>query len=400
MPTKVIDSLSHQTRTQKTVTPKDVQPQSSSAPLQSRPDLMHKKMSFSRVIGLAWLSAWRTEVFHLSLLRTLFSLRPFLFSILPVIFFQFSGSLALRSEQALMRLRSITGSEQTSNYILIGGILLSLVCISWFADMVIAPALAKLANARMDARKLSGTRAILNSVSEINQTIIIRLIHGLGLVLFLFFSAVILFTSQQLALGSRELLTYGFVAILIITILLAFHEVARWFSQSYVSTTASLKQGISLTFHNLTRKFLSKLGYGLSWLAGLAVYIALSFGLVWLEVYLLGNTPSFGLSIFYLAIITTGLYVLWTNWVGFSNNFWTTLSLKRTPQAQIAQALRNSEKVEKLRVWPILVVITILIVVVLGYFLIVITNVDVIIRGFSHISSSLPKNLQILVPKP
>lgn len=400
MSTKSIDPLSNQSRSIKPTESREVTRQASPMPLHSRDDLAHKKMSFTRIVGLSWLNSWRAEVFHLSLLRTIFSLRPFFFSILPVIYFQFSGSLALRSEQALTHLRHITASEQTSNYILAGGIILGLLCISWFADMVVAPALAKLANARLDSRKLSGTKALLNSMNEINQTIVIRLFHGFGLVLLLFFSGMVLLVSQQLAISSREHLTYGLMAIGVIIILLAFHEIARWFSQSYVATTASLGGGIGLSYRNIGRKFFRKLGYSLSWLIGLVFYISISLGLVWLEINLLSQTSNFGASVLYLAIITTGLYLLWTNWIAFSNNYWTTLTLKRTPHTQIAYAVRNSEKVEKFRIWPIALVFVILVVLVLGYFLVMITNVDIVIHAFSKISSSLPKNIQVLVPRP
>lgn len=400
MSTKSVDPLSHQGRSTKPPEPQEVTHHASSVSLQSRDDLALKKMSYTRIVGLAWLNSWRTEVFHLSILRTIFSLRPFFFSILPVIFFQFSGSLALRSEQALTRLHHITASEQTSNYILAGGIVLSLLCISWFADMLVAPALAKLANARLDNRKLSGTKALLNSIGEINQTLVIRLFHGFGFILFLFFSGMVLLVSQQLAVSSREHLTYGLVAVGLVIIFLAFHEIVRWLSQGYVATTASLGGGIGLTFKNIGRKFFRKLGNSLSWLMGLSLYLGASMGLVWLEIYLLSRTTNFGLSVLYLAIITTSLYLLWTNWIAFSNNYWTTLALKRTPHTQIAHAVRNAQKTERFRIWPVVLVFTILAILVLGYFFIMITNVDIVILAFSKISSSLPKNLQVLVPRP
>lgn len=57
-------------------------------------------------------------MFHLSIFKDHIFIATLFVQYLAGNLFQFSGSLALRSEQALTRLHHITASEQTSNYIL------------------------------------------------------------------------------------------------------------------------------------------------------------------------------------------------------------------------------------------------------------------------------------------
>ncbi len=405
MPTiKSIDSLSSQKSQRVTHKPVKVQTQKPHRPpeLQIRPSANNaeKKLGFGKIIGVSFINGWRADVFHLSLIRALCSLRPFVLSILPVIFFQLTSGFLLKPDQALQMAHGIISTEQISTYIYAGGMLLAILCLSWFADMVIAPTLEKVTKARLDNRQFSTGKLLLSSMSELNASFGLRLLHGVQFIILAVFIIIIFGIGQLLATNSHQQITYGLICLVITIVALAKNEAIRWFGQGYLSATNSLASTYKLLFYKLFHRPFHNIGYGLIWLTGLGVYFVISIGLVWAEIVALGNLGNIGLSILLLATVTTMLYLIWTHWFGFSNSYWTMLALKRTPKTVLNQEQTSRSGYQKLRIWPVVTVLAILIFIVVAYFFVMITNVDIIINVVHSISSSLPKNVQLFIPKP
>ena len=282
------------------------------------------KIAYLSLIWSSIAAVFRSDIFMLSFLRNLLSMRVLLFAILPLVYFQLRYMLILKPDQILVNLKSFVAPSNTFQFItwLAAGCLLALV--SWLADTIIYPALVRIRYQQLDDRKPLTKKALSDSLKGIIPNSLQKLTKSaLALVLIAIalagYYAMYIFGYGDLRLQIWLYVGFSLAVLVVFCIYVSF----RFWLQA--ATAIGSNQGKSKLVISAKQVVLhpgSAIWHGFNWLIGLAIFVAASLAMVWAEIYLLLKVQSVTLNILLLAVFTTALYLLWTIWSSSQIGYW------------------------------------------------------------------------------
>ena len=305
-----------------------------------------KRMGYWSLIGKSWRAVFDSNIFQLSLLRNLLSLRALFFIALPAIYFQVRYMLVLKPEQILGKLKNYISPQNTTILILIFGVILGAIIISFIADSIINPALFRYYYQKLGNRKPKMSQAIKDSMSLSFASVSQRLFKALVLIANLVVSAIIIYVAYVLGYGSLELqVVYFCLAGLIVLIQYAIYFYFKYWLQ--VSIAIGYTQGRSKLAMSIKQTILHPLaaiGYGINWVKSVVVVVLLCLAVDWLVVYWVGSLASIWLQLLTLAASSTLIFLLWIIWTSWQAGYWSAIIEHNAHKASLAFAPLEESK--------------------------------------------------------
>ncbi len=362
--------------------------------------LIADSTSYASYFTLLWsgiTAIFSSEIFLLSLLRNLLSLRVLCFAILPLVYFQLHFLSVLKPDQALVKLKLILAPSNTFQFIMLVSVVFLLMLASWLADTIIIPALIRLRYQQLDRRKALISAALADSLKGVVSNSLQKLTKLIVLIFVLVLVVVGYYAIYLLGYGSLsiQIWFYCLFSILVLVILCLFISFKFWLQASTAIGSGYGKSKFLMSIKQVSLHPGRALCYGISWLGFLSATIFASLGLAYAEILLLQTIQSVTANILWLAIFTTLLYILWSIWSASQVGFWTALVRSRRHPAHLV----FSSEGESGYMGLLVVVITILLIS--GAFLaICVAYSSQLSLVLSEVWSRLPDTIKINLTKP
>jgi hypothetical protein len=338
-----------------------------------------------------------SEIFLVSFLRNLLSLRTVFFAVVPIVYFQLKYILILNPDQILVNLKSTLSPQNTFYFVGVGLVLVLLVIASWLADTIILSAIYRYKYQKIDSRstRISGSIAdILKDIGAVSLNKLAKTTIFIGIIILFSLS---IYSMYIVGYGElKNQITLYILVSAVFSLLYLLFTKFRFYLQASVAVGMSSKPNKLIA--SATQSFLRparSLAHSAVWLVGLLFFIAISFGLSYLEVMVLNSTESFSLNVLYLSLITTSIYLLWTAWTALQAGFWAGLVNYEKSTSHIY--FQSDEDGGYLGLWVLAVV---LLLVVAMYFAISFAFSSEISSVLSQIWDKLPDTIKINIPKP
>jgi hypothetical protein len=354
-------------------------------------------MGYWKLIGKSWRAVFDSNIFQLSLLRNLLSLRAVLFIALPAIFFQIRYMLVLNPDQILAKLKNYVSPQNTTTLILIIGLVLGLVLVSFIADSIISPALIRYYYQRLGVRKPKMSQAIRDAMSLSFAGVAQRFFKAMVLLANLLVTSVILYAAYIFGYGSIDLqIIYLVLAGLLIIIQYSIYFYFKYWLQAGIAVGYTQgRSKVAMAIKQTLAHPLAALGYGFNWLKSVVVIIIVCLALDWAAVYLVDSSNIIWQQILILAVSSTLIYMTWTVWTSWQAGYWTAIIEHKSQNAELSFAT-----LEESKTWQFVSLIIILFIILGSYFVLSYMFSDRIIVGLEAIYSKIPENIKLNLPKP
>ena len=356
-----------------------------------------QRAGISEVLVSAWQGVFSADIFQMSFVRNLFSLRVIFFAALPIAVYQLRYVFVLKPDELLDGLRGFLAVENTTNILVFGLTVVTLAVLSWLADTLITPSIIRFRFSRLDNRSISMGRSIREASSEVLHNVAQKTVKLLVLLTLLAFVIGAGYASYVLGYGSISEQTsfiIGFGSLF--GVILVYYFALRFWLQviSSVGGTAEHSR-VGLGFKQLFYHPLISFGYGIIWIVALSIVVCASLAVTALVIYWLDNTDSVSLHILILAGSTTLICVLWSVWTAWQNGYWTKMihSRSRTIPLVMSQS-------DELKYWHFLVLIIVVLLVISSYVVFAFVFSDQIYKAIGSLKSALPETFKLNLPKP
>ena len=356
-----------------------------------------RRMGYWKLIGKSWRAVIDSNIFQMALLRNLLSVRAILFIVLPAVYFQLRYMLVLKPDQILAQLKNYVSPQNTTTLILIGGLVLGLILVSFIADSIINPALIRYYYQRLGSRKPKMSRAIRDSMSLSFAGVSQRFFKTGVLLINLVLTAIILYGAYIFGYGSIELqLIYLAIAGFLIIIQYSIYFYFKYWLQAAIAIGYTQgRSKIAMSIKQTLAHPLAAIGYGLNWFKSVAVIILLCLALDWAAVYLVDSSNIIWQQLLILALISTLVYMVWTIWTSWQAGYWTAIVEHKSQGAELSFAT-----LEESKAWQFVSLIIILFIIMGSYVVLSYIFSDKIIAGLETIYSRIPENIKFNLPKP
>lgn len=356
-----------------------------------------KRLGYFRLLGQSWKAVFDSNIFQLSLLRNLLSVRALLIALIPFVFFQLRYFLVLKPDQILERARSLFDPQNSSILITSAGLILAVVLISFLADSVISPALLRYNFQKLGKRKVKMYQSLADSMSLSYGSIAQRILKFLVFIVFASFVLALFYGAYVFGYGSiSEQISYiSVVAAIAIIILSLYFCFKYWLQASFAIGSKGGRSKIAIPFDRVFKHPINSIGMGLNWLVSLAVFASLGLGVAALEIYFVEITSSIMSQLLILAAGTTLVYLIWTIWMAWQSGYWSSIVEHYATTERL-----EFEVIPEPRYWQFVSLVIILLLVVVGFIIFSYMNADRLINLLQDISNRIPANLNINLPKP
>ena len=356
-----------------------------------------RRMGYWKLIGKSWRAVFDSNIFQLSLLRNLLSLRAVLFIALPAIFFQIRYMLVLNPDQILAKLKNYVSPQNTTTLILIIGLVLGLVLVSFIADSIISPALIRYYYQRLGVRKPKMSQAIRDAMSLSFAGVAQRFFKAMVLLANLLVTSVILYAAYIFGYGSIDLqIIYLVLAGLLIIIQYSIYFYFKYWLQAGIAVGYTQgRSKVAMAIKQTLAHPLAALGYGFNWLKSVVVIIIVCLAIDWAAVYLVDSSNIIWQQILILAVSSTLIYMTWTVWTSWQAGYWTAIIEHKSQNAELSFAT-----LEESKTWQFVSLIIILFIIMGSYIVLSYMFSDRIIVGLEAIYSKIPENIKLNLPKP
>lgn len=352
---------------------------------------------FFEVQAFAWRSVASADIFQMSFIRNLFSLRVLFFATLPIMVYQLRYTLVLRPDELLGHIRSMLAVESTTNILVLGLVIVTAALISWLADTLITPSIIRFQFSQLDNRNTTMGQSVREASSEVLHVI------GQKIVRVFIFSAIFLVglvasravyilgygsLNQQIGLLTIMAGLFGIIAV--------FYFALRFWLQVITAVGGTAERSrIGLGFRQLFYHPLMSFGYGIFWIASLFIAILVSFALILLVIYGLDNTSSVALHIFILAGSATLLCIIWSIWTTWQSGYWTKMIHSRSRAIPLVLS-----QLDELKYWHFLVLIILVLAVMVLYIVLAFIFSEQIYALLRSFEATLPDTFKLNLPKP
>jgi hypothetical protein len=355
------------------------------------------KPTYTAALKESFLSILNIDIFGLSLLRNIFSLRVIFFVLLPFAYIQLKYLLVLKPDQLLANFRSVVSPDNTFDFLIWGLFILVICIISWLADSALLPTMYRYKYQKLDGRKVNIGRSFLDIINNFLTVISAKFVRFIQAILGVLILILILYAVYLLGYGSLKLqLTWLTVLSLVLfVVLMVFCNFKYWLNiVTAVELYDSEKKYKRIIKNTLLRPF-SSFGHGVSWLFGLALTITLSLAAAILEINILITAPIDLSTVLYLAGLTTLIYLVWSIWTASGVGYWTSIVHARREEARVRFGSAQDGSI-----FGFIIVLVILILLIGGYLLIAFLFSTQISEALLSIWSKLPQSLKFNLSKP
>lgn len=361
--------------------------------------ITHPRQTRLKILRLSLNSlraVFESNMFQLSLMRNLLSLRTIFFALIPLIYIQLRYFLILKPDELLYKLKSLLLPQNTSLTITFGGLILAVLMVSFLAELLIFPALLRYYYQKIGHRRPKMARSLQDSMSMSYTNIglkvfkiLILLTISSAFIISLYLTFLLL--SQDNIVLFASLLLVG----LVFTILFLIYTNLRfWLVGCGAIACASPKKipsALAGSFGHPVRS----MGFGLNWLIYLLLFVLISLGAAIAQIGIITSSDSLWVQIFTLAAGTTITYIIWTIWTAWQAGYWATILEHYGPRHGLTYL-----NLEESRVWQFVSLAVIAVIISILYVLIAYSYSDRIINMLDYISSKIPDRLNISLPKP
>ena len=355
------------------------------------------KIAYLSLIWSSITAVFRSDIFMLSFLRNLLSIRVLLFAILPFVYFQLRYMLILKPDKILVNLKAVLDPSNSFRFItwLAAGFLLVLV--SWLADTIIYPALVRIRYQQLDDRKPVIKNAIGDSLKGIIPNSLQKLTKSAVALALIAIALAGYYAMYIMGYGELRLQIWLYVIFsLVVLVVFCIYTSFRLWLQ--VTTAIGSNQGKSklvISARQVMLHPLSGFWHGFNWLVSLAAFVAASLALVGAEIYLLIKVQSVTLNILLLAVFTTALYLLWTVWSASRVGYWSYIVHFRRHIAKLG--FSSEAETSYIGLWIVIIAV----LLVFGLFLaICIAYSGDLSALLSSIWTKLPDTIKVNLPRP
>lgn len=350
--------------------------------------------------SLTWSSiaaVFRSDLFILSFIRNLLSVRVLLFAILPLVYFQLRYMLILKPDQILVNLKSVVAPSNTFQFItwLAAGCLLVLV--SWLADTVIYPALVRIRYQQLDERKPLIKKALSDSLKGIIPNSLQKLTKSAVALVLILVALAGYYAMYILGYGELRLQIWLYVvfSVFVLVVFCIYISFRSWLQAATAIGSDQGKSKLAISAKQAIFHPASAIWHGFNWLLSLAIFIAASLVLVWAEIYLLLKVQSTSLNILLLAVFTTILYLLWTVWSSSRAGYWAYIVHFRRHNVKLV--FSSEAESSYIGLWIVIIAV----LLVFGLFLAICVaysgNLSALL---SSIWAKLPDTIKVNLPRP
>ncbi len=356
-----------------------------------------RRLGYLRLLAQSWQAVFDSSVFQIALIRNLAGIRSLFFALIPVFYFQFKFLMVLVPAQILYRLRLNLAPENTSVAIGLLTAVFAMILVSFLADTLVTPAILRYRFQKLNNRKVKMTRSILESMSLSFASLGQKLVKtGLSIILA---GLVLLLCYVVLILGYGSLpnqLAYLSVLFLIGLVLISIYfSFKYWLTATFAISDGEGRSRIGIALDRAFMHPLSSIGYGFNWLISLALPVAFSFFVAWLEIRLLNDYSASGLQLATLAVGTTAIYICWSVWSAWQGGYWASIVAHNAPKERL-----EFSAIRSLRVWQFVGLLVIVVGVLVLFVFLAYMFSSGLINILNSASKSLPTEIKFYIPKP
>ena len=345
----------------------------------------------------AFKSIFNPDIFLLSFIRNIFSLRTLFFSILAFVYFSVSYVAVLKPDELLSSLKSFLSPSNTFQFVGIGLIVLFLITISWLMDSIILPTIYRYEYQKIDLRPIKSIRVFLEITRNIGSIVFNKLNKLIVFIPSLIMATLFVYALYILGYGSLKLQISLFIFALII-IFIGFFIYTKFRYYMQVSSAIALnsdQKKFLISFRQSHFKPIRSTLQSIIWAFVLFVFICLSLAVVYVEISILNNSYSMASNILILSASTTIIYLIWSVWTSFQAGYWTgILNYERSVTKLHFSADQESGY---LGFW---VLIIILLIIFAFYFALSFAYSAQLSEFLVNIWDKLPDTIKINLPKP
>lgn len=368
-------------------------------PRQDKKKLRSKKLSMGLGLGLfnGIKTVFDSSVFMFSILRGLFSYKPLIFIIAPLIYFELRYLLVLKPDQILSSIKSILTPQNTFQFVAFGLAIIVLLILSWLFDTFIVSALMRYNFQKIDHRKSTAIRNINETVKN-TGTMVLAKIQRKFVFIFLILSFVLLiYCSFILGYGSlTNQITFYILSSAFFVIIYTFYIKFRFTLQASSAIGLSnqkkkFSNSLAHTFKHPLRSFFQSL----LWILILFLIILISSYMAYLLINLLISSEAVVANIFYLSTYSVLIYILWSCWTAFNVGYWSFIENYEKHMTRFSfYADRDNDY------FAFWILVIIILIILITYFAISFVFASEISEFLVIIWNSLPETVKINVPKP
>lgn len=355
------------------------------------------RMGYWKLIGKSWRAVFDANIFQLALLRNLLGLRSISIILVPIVYFQLRYLLILKPDQVLTKVKSYVSPQNTTNLILLGGVFMALLLISFIADSIISPALIRYQYQRLGSRRPKMSQSIKQSMSLSFVSVSQRLLKSLILIINLSVSLMIIYFAYILGYGSVERqITYLLISFFILLVQYSLYfNFKYWLQASLAIGYTQGRSKLAMAIKQTMLHPISSLGYGINWLKSILVILLLNLVLVWGVIYLIELSGLIWQQILILAIFSTLVYLIWSVWTCWQAGYWSAIVEYKSQAVGLSFA-----SIEESKTWQFLSLIIILFIIIGSYIVISYLFSDKIISLLDGLNSKIPSTIKVNLPKP
>jgi len=342
-------------------------------------------------------SVFDGSIFAFSFLRNIFSIKPLIFILIPLVYFEIKYLFVLMPDEILSSLKSFLTPQNTFQFVAIGLGVLLLIIISWLLDTILVSGLLRYKYQKIDHRHAKASKSIDDIFKFSGGASLSKLIN-LTFFIFSFFLFVSLFYfGYILGYGSFSMQITLFLIILFIGVIYyAIYLKFRFTMQN--SSAISLGIGKNKLLISIKQSFLSPLRsfcQGLVWLFVLLISISLSSFFAYLLINKLLENELINLSIIALALYSFLIYLIWTIWTAFSIGYWSSITNYEKHISKIN--FHVDREGDYFGFWIIIIILLIILVI---YFVVSFMFSAQLSEFLAKAWEILPDSVKINVPKP
>lgn len=363
----------------------------------SKKNKINSKFGYFTALRNSFISVFSSDIFALSFLSNLFSVRVWLFVLMPFIYIQIKYLFILKPDQILNKLKAFLSPENTFVFMMWGLFFISIAIISWLLDSLISPAIYRYKFQMLDDRDTKMNESLRDILKNFLVVVFAKFVKFLIAATILVIIIGLLYLAYVLGYGSLNSQVGGFVIIAFVAFLITLLFINYSFCLNIISSVELYdgKHKYRRIIRQILTHPLSAFGYSLSWLASLILVVFISAGFVILEVGLLqSNSLNSGI-IAGLAILTTLIYLLWSAWTAAQAGYWTTIIHSGREEMQIRFGNAGEGSFVGL-----VIILVILCLVIGGYLVSAFLFSSQVSDTLMNIWSKLPNSTRLNLSKP
>jgi len=358
-----------------------------------------KKIGFALGYGIfeGLRSVFDGSIFAFSFLRNAFSLKPLLFILVPLIYFEIKYLFVLKPDEILTSLKSFLTPQNTFQFVAIGLVALLLIIISWLLDTIIVSGLYRYKFQKIDYRPAKATASIDDMVKFSGGASISKVIKAVFFIISFILFGALFYLGYILGYGSLSTqITLFFIISIFVLVYYSIYLKFRFTMQN--SSAISLGLGSNKFITSLKQSFshpLRSFCQGIVWLFTLLISVSLSGLFTYLLIRNLTANDSIGINVASLTIFTFVIYATWSIWNTFTVGYWASLTNYEKHMSKIG--FHIDREGDYFGFW--IIIIAVLVVLVL-YFVVSFMFSAQISEFLTEAWSILPDTIKINVPKP